>query len=101
MGSSYSRTTGKFTCAVPGTYVFSVSLTANDDYYVNARIVKNGVDQLYVFTEQPGTSKSGRLPSVSGQVVFRLVRMDTVWVRNYNHTLNIDSSFSGFLLYGT
>jgi hypothetical protein len=28
---------GKFTCAVPGTYVFSVSLTAYNHYYIGAR----------------------------------------------------------------
>jgi hypothetical protein len=103
VGSSYNPTTGKFTCAVPGTYIFSVSLTANNAYYVHAYIVKNGAVQLHVLTQQPGTSPSNRAPSASTQVVFRLVRGDAVWVRNHNggYPLWEYSTFSGFLLYET
>jgi hypothetical protein len=99
IGGTYSTTTGKFTCSQRGVYVFSTTLIAYNDYHVDGYIVKNGVNQLEMYSVQPRSS-GYNYPSASGQVVLSLVVGDQVWVRTV-YALVAYSSFSGFVLYST
>jgi len=102
-GHNYDPSTGVFTCATSGIYVFAQSLDANTNTYVSANIKKNG--DTIGFVQAVGTSFSDS--SSSDTIVVDLNQGDRIWIIVYilNHpdTTSILSgvyaSFSGFLLY--
>ncbi|XP_060077338.1 complement C1q-like protein 3 [Ylistrum balloti] len=99
-GESYDPKTGVFTCQQPGTYVFSVTIQAEDRHRFVAEIVKNAEEVGRVLAD-PMYSRA----SASTSVILNLTSGDTVYIRSdgsfdQSHA-SIDeyfSSFSGFLI---
>lgn len=48
IGKAYDRTTGIFTCPLSGTYIFSLNLACAEGSYLQASIVKNNVEQVFM-----------------------------------------------------
>ncbi|OWF40610.1 C1q-related factor-like [Mizuhopecten yessoensis] len=99
-GNGYDPLTGVFTCHVPGTYVFHVTIQVEDGHSFGAEIVKNGQEIAWVLAE-PMRSRA----SASTSVIVNLAIGDTVFVRSDGYfdqqSASIDdqfTSFSGFLI---
>ncbi|XP_029018196.1 eosinophil peroxidase-like [Betta splendens] len=92
---SYSTSTGRFTCSVPGVYEFEFHCTINRNNG-NMDLYRNGRSILHSYTSQ----QNGYI-SASGNVYIRLERGDQVWlVANEGASgLTRDSTLSGELLF--
>ncbi|XP_075910641.1 complement C1q tumor necrosis factor-related protein 2-like [Petromyzon marinus] len=92
----YNAGTGKFTCAHPGVYYFTLSAHSNEHYLV-VMIMKNGKVISKVCGE--------KYDAISGSVVLSLKAGDEVWLEleaphiNLFFNVHRDAVFSGFFLY--
>ncbi|XP_060077339.1 C1q-related factor-like [Ylistrum balloti] len=99
-GKGYNPRSGVFTCQQAGTYVFYVTIQAEDGHSFAAEIVKNAAEIAWVLAE-PSNARA----SASTSVIVNLEFGDTVYVRSDGYfdqeSASIDdqfSSFSGFLI---
>jgi len=101
-GHNYDPSTGIFTCASAGIYVFSQTLDSNKNNFISSRILKNGNEIGLV--QAVGTNLYDA--SSYNSIVVSLNLGDRVWMSAYTMGNPADSlfkfgyyaTFSGFLL---
>ena len=103
IGNHFNLGTNKFTCQIPGTYVFTFTIGVYKDVEIMNSLVKNGVVILNAH------SRSNFIHNFSQNTmtaILNLVQGDQVWVQFtwWNGRMvysdgNKLTSFSGFLLY--
>ena len=103
INNSFSLQSNKFTCQVPGTYVFMFSIGVYHTTDPVIWLVKNGNRVLSVLARTGG---SGDYDHTSNSAILDLQVNDKVWLQFAHHNgrrVHSDSqrysSFSGFLLY--
>ncbi|XP_072040736.1 uncharacterized protein [Amphiura filiformis] len=107
IGGHYNPSTHKFTCQVPGTYVFaftiaSSSYNSNHDPYVD--LVKDGAEMARAIVRETDGGGIMYLQS-SHSIVLQLNVGNQVWLRFGSNGKSVSSdrfklnTFSGFLLY--
>ena len=81
VGGAYDRSTGTFTCPSPGVYVFTWTVTTEEEKYCQARLHINGSRRLLeAYANLDAVSGQARSQSTMVETV-RLSAGDTVWVR--------------------
>ncbi|XP_070541794.1 complement C1q subcomponent subunit C-like [Ptychodera flava] len=98
VGGHFDGTTGRFTCAINGTYYFIFHIAHNRDTQV--LLVKNNERQVSVHGDAGNTTRE----SYSNSAVLQLIVGDQVWLKlGSRHSLTSNTekltSFSGFLLF--
>ncbi|XP_077989609.1 uncharacterized protein LOC144443891 [Glandiceps talaboti] len=98
VGGHFDQTTGRFTCAINGTYFFIFHIAHVRDTQVI--LVKNSERQVSVHGDAGNTTRE----SYSNSAVLQLVVGDQVWLKlGSRHALTSNTekltSFSGFLLF--
>ena len=106
LGSHFSMGTNKFTCQVPGTYVFMFSIlqyrVQDPDPFI--RLIKDG--EKVAGTHVNDQSSNSFHHQMSNMAVLQLAAGNEVWL-DFGHTGgvysdgNLFTSFSGFLLYAS
>ncbi|KAK3106091.1 hypothetical protein FSP39_012598 [Pinctada imbricata] len=77
-GNAYNKTTGIFTCPVPGTYVFTWStMSRNDKQHCFAYIYHNGSRKMMTHSYE---GKGGYHEVASNTMVLSLRVNDLVWI---------------------
>ncbi|XP_033099061.1 otolin-1-like [Anneissia japonica] len=101
VGNDYDQLTGKFTCRIPGTYVFSfmaMKSATEDAETASLLLMLNGVFQLGAHCD-----RKNRLSTSTNIGILNLNTGDKVWIQPRHDYLYGDRfrypSFSGFLLY--
>ncbi|XP_072033199.1 uncharacterized protein [Amphiura filiformis] len=97
-GNDFNQTTGKFTCRVPGIYVFMFSLCDWDANHPIGQLMKNGEALVGTYSNIGGHDQA-----TNGALV-ELAEGDQVWIGFGNSgTVNSNNwkytTFSGYLLY--
>ena len=102
IGNDFSTSTNKFTCRVPGVYVFMFNInTDHDSINTMVNLVKNGQNIVGAVRDYQ-TDYSGQDSGVSGSAVLSLTNGDQVWVKLKQGEVSSDekaTNFSGYLLY--
>merc|ERR1711931_378403 len=95
VGKGYDKTTGVFTCKVPGLYYFSTSVLSQYKKVLHIELMKNTCMLVDGYCYAP----EGFCPAVA-HVVVALKKGDKVYVRQYeNSALNGNfATFSGYLM---
>ncbi|XP_070534643.1 complement C1q subcomponent subunit B-like [Ptychodera flava] len=102
IGDGYSKSTGKFTCSIPGVYFFTISGVGENphsEFYIC--LMKNDEQLPCAHAGNFQTEQGG---SASNSVIVTLQRGDTVWVKLHEGFALYGSStqlstFTGYLLY--
>ena len=96
VGSFYNIDTSVFQCPVNGLYLFSISVETNEDYPINAGIVKEGYDLLYAVAHLDDYEQG------STTVMVECSASERVWVECLTDGDRMEqgrqSSFSGILI---
>nr|XP_034332694.1 caprin-2 [Crassostrea gigas] len=97
-GNGYNPSTGVFSSAISGTYVFYVSAVELDSKHLAIDIVLNSVSKVQAFCDNSASYLTG-----TNMVVLELLKGDSVWVRYaggkcyYSYSVPI-TTFSGYLI---
>ncbi|XP_069111983.1 complement C1q tumor necrosis factor-related protein 7-like isoform X1 [Argopecten irradians] len=98
VGNAYNPATGKFTCIIPGIYVFSWSTEVNDSRYLKSELKVNGEHRLYLEVAAGIYANTG-----SATITLQLSVDDVVYISvfkvSHGLVLGMASSFSGYLLH--
>ncbi|XP_072044658.1 uncharacterized protein [Amphiura filiformis] len=100
----FSLATSKFTCVIPGTYVFTFTIGIHEPTDIYIKLVLNGNHTVGVHTRTGGISND--FDTTSSSAILNLQSGDQVWLmfgssssRRVAGSSKRYTSFSGFLLY--
>uniref|UniRef100_A0A3P8TPY4 C1q domain-containing protein n=1 Tax=Amphiprion percula TaxID=161767 RepID=A0A3P8TPY4_AMPPE len=96
IGNAYDEDTGIFTAPVKGLYYLRFTGNVGDSGYLNAALLKNGVNMFAIYNK-------GHHSSGSNSMALVLEQGDQVWITLWPDSVVFDQSrrttFSGFLIY--
>ena len=103
VGGYYNVSSGKYTCAYNGVYLFLVNLFFWKGDVPRCWIRKNGIDQVEAFTH-PIDAGRDHFTESTASVILHLARDETVDVGNCGSDNSVGviddySTFTGFLLH--
>ena len=103
IGNHFNLGTNKFTCQIPGTYVFMFTIGVYQNTEIWNSLVKNGV---VILTAHSRSNYNHNFDQNTMTAILNLVQGDKVWVQfTYSNGKRVYSdgvkltAFSGFLLY--
>ena len=98
----YDTSTHKFTCSMPGYYLFTFSVASVDNEYPQVKLVKNGESIVGVYMNPSGSTAN---QMGTNSVLLQLAAGDQVWLYNeinsevYSTSSRKCTSFTGLLLH--
>lgn len=105
-GGQFDASTGIFTCATPGTYLFSVHLVKKRAWsridHVQCYLYKNGANIVRIFVDPTDDATDNGSAQASTTVLTSLVKGDTVYLYDCSDPstyMEFWSVFTGVLLY--